>query len=105
MPVCETCGNNYDKAFQILVWGQSHTFDSFECAIQALAPDMRALRMSRHRTWCGSEFDRILLRPLRGSVWFERDPRSRVECRMAGYRKVASGSTRTDVLFSLEVQQ
>ena len=38
MPVCETCGNNYDKAFQVLVWGKTHTFDSFECAIQALAP-------------------------------------------------------------------
>jgi Rieske Fe-S protein len=38
MPVCETCGNDYDKAFQIVVQGVSHTFDSFECAIQALAP-------------------------------------------------------------------
>jgi hypothetical protein len=35
---CETCGNNYDKAFQITMAGHSHTFDSFECAIQALAP-------------------------------------------------------------------
>jgi phage terminase large subunit GpA-like protein len=38
MPVCETCGNDYDKAFQIMMNGESHTFDSFECAIQALAP-------------------------------------------------------------------
>jgi hypothetical protein len=38
MPVCETCGNDYDKAFEIVVQGKSHTFDSFECAIQALAP-------------------------------------------------------------------
>jgi hypothetical protein len=38
MPVCETCGNDYDKAFEVVVSGQSHTFDSFECAIQALAP-------------------------------------------------------------------
>jgi Rieske Fe-S protein len=38
MPVCETCGNDYDKAFQIVVQGKSHVFDSFECAIQALAP-------------------------------------------------------------------
>ncbi len=35
---CETCGNNYDKAFEIITAGRSHTFDSFECAIQALAP-------------------------------------------------------------------
>jgi hypothetical protein len=38
MPVCETCGNDYDKAFEVVMRGQSHTFDSFECAIQALAP-------------------------------------------------------------------
>ena len=35
---CETCGNNYDKAFQVTMNGQSHTFDSFECAIDKLAP-------------------------------------------------------------------
>ena len=30
---CETCGNEYDKAFQVTVSGRAHTFDSFECAI------------------------------------------------------------------------
>jgi hypothetical protein len=35
---CETCGNTYDKAFEVIAEGQSHTFDSFECATQALAP-------------------------------------------------------------------
>jgi hypothetical protein len=38
MPTCETCGNDYDKAFQVIQNGATHTFDSFECAIQALAP-------------------------------------------------------------------
>lgn len=38
MPTCETCGNDYDKAFVVRAYGESHTFDSFECAIQALAP-------------------------------------------------------------------
>jgi hypothetical protein len=38
MTPCEVCGNKYDKAFQVLIAGQSHTFDSFECAIHALAP-------------------------------------------------------------------
>jgi hypothetical protein len=38
MARCETCGNDYDKAFEIVMAGTSHTFDSFECAIQALAP-------------------------------------------------------------------
>jgi len=38
MAKCETCGNDYDKAFQIVHEGTTRTFDSFECAIQALAP-------------------------------------------------------------------
>jgi hypothetical protein len=38
MPRCELCGNDYDKAFRVIVEGQEHIFDSFECAIQALAP-------------------------------------------------------------------
>jgi Rieske Fe-S protein len=38
MARCDTCGNDYDKAFQISKAGKTHTFDSFECAIQALAP-------------------------------------------------------------------
>ena len=35
---CETCGNIYDKAFHVSLDGQTHVFDSFECAIEALAP-------------------------------------------------------------------
>ncbi|HXV41461.1 MAG TPA: hypothetical protein VEC96_00230 [Anaerolineae bacterium] len=35
---CEVCGNVYDKAFEIVMAGQSHVFDSFEYAIHALAP-------------------------------------------------------------------
>jgi hypothetical protein len=38
MPICETCGNDYDKAFQVVMEGERHTYDSFECAIHALAP-------------------------------------------------------------------
>jgi hypothetical protein len=38
MAQCEVCGNDYDKAFQVVQDGQAHTFDSFECAIHALAP-------------------------------------------------------------------
>ena len=34
---CEVCGNEYDKAFQVIMEGTSHTFDSFECAL-SLAP-------------------------------------------------------------------
>jgi hypothetical protein len=38
MAVCEVCGNDYDKAFEVRLGGKAHTFDSFECAIHALAP-------------------------------------------------------------------
>ena len=35
---CETCGNSYDKAFEVTLAGKTHVFDSFECAIEAVAP-------------------------------------------------------------------
>jgi len=38
MAVCEMCGNDYDKAFDVVMGGETHTFDSFECAIHSLAP-------------------------------------------------------------------
>ena len=38
MGKCEVCGNQYDKAFELISAGTSHVFDSFECAIHALAP-------------------------------------------------------------------
>jgi len=38
MARCEICGNDYDKTFEVTMHGITHTFDSFECAIHALAP-------------------------------------------------------------------
>ena len=39
MARCEVCGNEYDKAFTVTpAGGKARTFDSFECAIHALAP-------------------------------------------------------------------
>jgi Rieske Fe-S protein len=38
MAECEVCGNDYDKAFEVTRDGETHTVDSFECAIHALAP-------------------------------------------------------------------
>jgi hypothetical protein len=38
MAVCDVCGNDYDKAMEITRLGETGTFDSFECAIHALAP-------------------------------------------------------------------
>lgn len=38
MPKCSTCSNDYDKSFTVLKGGAEYIFDSFECAIHALAP-------------------------------------------------------------------
>lgn len=38
MGICEVCGNEYDKSFEVIRGDKTHTFDSFECAIHALAP-------------------------------------------------------------------
>ncbi|MEO8367379.1 MAG: hypothetical protein ABI538_14375 [Pseudoxanthomonas sp.] len=39
MAVCDVCGNDYDKAFTLAQGNRSGTFDSFECAIHAFAPE------------------------------------------------------------------
>jgi hypothetical protein len=38
MAQCEVCGNEYDKTMEITRAGETHVFDSFECAIHAIAP-------------------------------------------------------------------
>jgi len=38
MARCDQCGNDYDKTMQITQGGRIMTFDSFECAIEAMAP-------------------------------------------------------------------
>ncbi len=38
MARCDCCGNDYARAFQVVKDGRTYTFDSFECAIQQLAP-------------------------------------------------------------------
>ena len=38
MARCATCGNDYDKSFEVVMSGRSLTFDCFECAIHSLAP-------------------------------------------------------------------
>jgi len=38
MAKCDSCGNDYDKSFQLTVSGTTYTFDSFECAIHKVAP-------------------------------------------------------------------
>ena len=38
MAKCDVCGNEYDKAFQVILRDRTYTLDSFECAAHALAP-------------------------------------------------------------------
>lgn len=38
MAKCNACGNQYDKSFDVVMGGKTYTFDSFECAIQTVAP-------------------------------------------------------------------
>ncbi len=38
MARCEVCGNDYYLSFEVVTAGVHHVFDSFECAIQKLAP-------------------------------------------------------------------
>jgi len=38
MARCAQCGNDYDKSFEVIMDGERHVFDSFECAIHKLAP-------------------------------------------------------------------
>lgn len=38
MAKCDVCGNEYDKAFTVSQGAKSMTFDSFECAIEGMAP-------------------------------------------------------------------
>lgn len=40
MAICDTCGNDYDKAFTVTgPDGHTATFDCIECAAAALAPE------------------------------------------------------------------
>ncbi len=67
MAKCEVCGNDYDKSFTVTLGGRSHTFDSFECAIHALAP--ACIRCGCKIVGHGVEHDEalLLLCPLRPS--------------------------------------
>ena len=38
MATCDVCGNDYDRPLEITQGGKSGVYDSFECAIHALAP-------------------------------------------------------------------
>lgn len=56
--VCEVCGNDYDMSFEVHAQGAVHVFDSFECAIHALAPvcEHRKCKVIGHGVQAGSSF-------------------------------------------------
>jgi hypothetical protein len=58
MAKCEVCGNEYDKSFEVRRGGETHVFDSFECAIHALAPtcDHCQCRIIGHGMEAGGRF-------------------------------------------------
>ncbi len=58
MATCDVCGNEYERAFQVQMEGSTHTFDSFECAIHALAPscDHCGCRVIGHGIQSGGRF-------------------------------------------------
>ena len=61
MARCELCGNDYDKSFEIRAGGRTHVFDSFECAIQVIAPECE-LRLQNY--WArgrGKQWQNFLL--------------------------------------------
>ena len=66
MAQCEVCGNEYDKAFEVTMpGGDARTFDSFECAIHALAPTCGYCNVRVIGHLCGGRRPFLLLRPLR----------------------------------------
>jgi Rieske Fe-S protein len=58
MGTCEVCGNEYDKAFEVVAAGERHTFDSFECAIHRMAPicEHCGCKVIGHGTEVGGRF-------------------------------------------------
>ena len=58
MAKCDVCGNDYQRSFEVVAGGSRHVFDSFECAIQKLAPtcDHCGCRIIGHGIEAGRKF-------------------------------------------------
>lgn len=66
MGTCEICGNSYDEAFTLPTHErETHTFDSFECAIQGVAPTCEHCGCPDCGTRHGVRWRHVLLRALR----------------------------------------
>jgi hypothetical protein len=79
MGTCVQCGNDYDKSFEVRMNGRTMIFDSFECAIQALAPVCPhcGCRIIGHGVQHGDTIF-LLLRPLRRGGRRQRTARPRL---------------------------
>lgn len=58
MAKCDVCGNDYQRSFDVVLGGNRHVFDSFECAIHKLAPacDHCGCRIIGHGIEAGRKF-------------------------------------------------
>src|SRR5699024_11485580 len=71
LQVCDSCGNSYDKAFTVTRGAVSMVFDSFECAVQGIAPEcahcgcrilghgVESARSEEHTSELQSRFDLV----------------------------------------------
>ncbi|WP_250281009.1 MULTISPECIES: hypothetical protein [unclassified Frankia] len=58
MGSCEVCGNDYEMSFEVHAQGNVHVFDSFECAIHAMAPvcEHCGVKISGHGAQTNGQF-------------------------------------------------
>jgi len=58
MARCEVCGNDYEMSFEVHAQGGVHTFDSFECAVHAMAPicEHCGVKISGHGAQVNGQF-------------------------------------------------
>ena len=68
MPQCEVCGNDYDKSFEVVMAGQRHVFDSFECAAHAWRRVVHtAIAKSLAMAW--KRMGRCFAAPVGAAIW------------------------------------
>ena len=79
MAQCEVCGNDYHLSFEVIAEGQTHTFDSFECAIHKLAPDCAHCGCKIIGHGIEAKGVVLLLRPLRPRPWRPGGGRPRID--------------------------
>ena len=65
MAICEVCGNDYDKAFEVNMMGATHTFDSLRMRHACAGASLRALRRARRGPRGRAGRPHLLLRALR----------------------------------------